>query len=123
MAEFEVRTHPVTIEEHPNADLLELARIGDYHSIVLKGQFKDGDICAYIPEASIVPDGLIAEMGLEGKLAGPEHNRVKAIRLRGVLSQELVYPTPGRTAGTDLTEELGITKWEPPNGNRPSRRT
>ena len=114
MAEFEVKTYPVTIEEHPNADLLELARIGDYYSIVLKGQFQDGDICAYIPEASIVPDNLIAEMGLEGKLAGPEHNRVKAIRLRGVLSQGLVYPAPGRPPGMDMGEELGITKWEPP---------
>ncbi len=114
MSEFEVKTYPVTIEEHPDADLLELARIGDYYSIVLKGQFQDGDICAYIPEASVVPDSLIAEMGLEGKLAGSQHNRVKAVRLRGVLSQGLVYAMPGRTPGVDVQQELGITKWEPP---------
>ena len=69
MSEFEVKTYPVIIERHPDADLLELARIGDYYSIVLKGQFQTGDTCAYIPEASIVPDSLIAKMGLEGKLA------------------------------------------------------
>ncbi len=114
MAEFEVKTYSITIEEHPGADRLELARIGDYRSIVLKGQFRDGDVCAYIPEASVVPDNLIAELGLEGKLAGPEGNRVKAIRLRGVLSQGLVYPMPGRLPGVDVGEELGITKWEPP---------
>ena len=77
MSEFEVKTYPVIIERHPDADLLELARIGDYYSIVLKGQFQTGDTCAYIPEASIVPDSLIAKMGLEGKLAGRAHNRVR----------------------------------------------
>ena len=114
MSEFEVKTYPVIIERHPDADLLELARIGDYYSIVLKGQFQTGDTCAYIPEASIVPDSLIAKMGLEGKLAGREHNRVRAIKLRGILSQGLVYPMPDHPQGMDVAEILGITKWEPP---------
>ena len=114
MSEFEVKTYPVIIERHPDADLLELARVGDYYSIVLKGQLQTGDICAYIPEASVVPDNLIAKMGLEGKLAGSAHNRVKAIKLRGVLSQGLVYPMPNHPQGMDVAEILGITKWEPP---------
>ena len=114
MSEFEVKTYPIIIERHPNADLLELARIGDYYSIVLKGQFQTGDTCAYIPEASVVPDSLIAKMGLEGKLAGRAHNRVKAIKLRGILSQGLVYPMPNHPQGMDVADILGITKWEPP---------
>ena len=114
MAEFEVRTYPIIIEEHPNADQLELARIGDYRSIIQKGKFANGDICAYIPEASIVPDDLITEMGLEGRLTGAQRNRVKAIKLRGVLSQGLIYPMPGHQSGIDVAEKLGITKWEPP---------
>ena len=114
MSEFEVKTYPVTIEKHPDADRLELACIGDYYSIVLKGQFQTGDICAYIPEASVVPASLIAKMGLEGKLAGPAHNRVKAIKLRGILSQGLVYPMPDHPQGMDVADILGITKWEPP---------
>ena len=108
MSEFEVKTYPVIIERHPDADLLELARIGDYYSIVLKGQFQTGDTCAYIPEASIVPDSLIAKMGLEGKLAGRAHNRVRAIKLRGILSQGLVYPMPDHPQGMDVAEILGI---------------
>ena len=114
MSEFEVITYPVKIEPHPNADLLECARIGDYFTVVGKGQFKDGDICAYIPEASVVPDALIAEMGLTGRLAGKKHNRVKATKLRDVVSQGLVYGMPDLAAGIDVTERLGIVKYEPP---------
>ena len=114
MSKFEVLTYPVKIEPHPDADLLECARIGDYFCIVGKNQFRDGDIAAYIPEAAIVPDQLISAMGLEGKLAGKAKNRVKAIKLRGVLSQGLVYAMPEKKAGVDVTEELGIVKYEPP---------
>lgn len=133
MAEFEVKVYKLTIEKHPNADRLELAVVGDYRSIVMKGQFKTGDLGVYIPEASVCPEWLITELGLEGKLAGKKHNRVKAVKLRGILSQGLIYPLVkqdkkvlsfddenGRPSwtyveeGDDVTEHLGITKYEPP---------
>ena len=114
MAQFEVKVYPLTILPHPNADAIELAQVGDYRSIVRKGQFQDGDLGAYIPEGSVVPAGIIAELGLEGRLSGPRHDRVKAIKLRGVLSQGLIYPAPGARPGDDLTETLGIVKYEPP---------
>lgn len=143
MASFETKVYRLEIEEHPNADRLELAKIGDYRSIVLKGQFKDGDLGVYIPEASMVPDWLIRKLGLEGKLAGKQHNRVKAVKLRGVLSQGLVLPViwknglpkidldneeeyflydfdgdieaiKSRCIGIDVARVLGITKYEPP---------
>lgn len=105
------------IEEHPNADALEIARIGngDYMALVLKGQFVSGDLAAYIPEQTIVPDCLIEEMGLVGRLSGPQKNRVKAIKLRGVLSQGLVYKARSHwKENDDVTEELGVIKYEPP---------
>jgi RNA ligase (TIGR02306 family) len=115
MADFRVLVERLTIEEHPNADRLELARVGDYQSIVLKGQFVTGDLAAYIPEAALVPEEILEELGLTGRLAGPDANRVKAIRLRSVLSQGIVYPArEGWSEGDDVTEELGITKYEPP---------
>lgn len=98
MAEFETKVYKLTIEEHPNADRLELARVGDYHSIVLKDQFKTGDLGVYIPTGAIVPEWLIKRLGLwddekeKGKLAGKDGNRVKEIRLRGQLSEGLIYP-------------------------------
>lgn len=115
MSTFAVTVERITITEHPNADALELANVGDYQAIVRKGQFQTGDLVAYIPEQALVPQKLLKEMGLEGRLAGKAKNRVKAIRLRGVLSQGLVYPAqPEWQEGADVTELLGITKWEPP---------
>ena len=92
MSTFECKVYELTISEHPNADVIELAQVGDYRSIVKKGDFKTGDLGVYIPEAAIVPDWLLEKMGLDGKLAGKKKNRVKAIKLRGILSQGLVYP-------------------------------
>lgn len=115
MAKFQVLVERLEIFPHPNADRLEYARVGDYHSIVLKGQFQTGDLAAYIPEQAIVPEAILEELGLTGRLAGSNKNRVKAIRLRGLLSQGIVYPAKlGWALGQDVTEELEIVKYEPP---------
>ena len=114
MTDIEVLTHAVTIEPHPNADRLECARIGGYIAVVPKGQLKTGDIAAYIPEQSVIPDELLEIMGLTGKLSGSKHNRVKAVKLRGVLSQGLVLPMPEQPLNLNVAKLLGIVKYEPP---------
>ena len=118
MSKFEVLVRRVEISQHPNADLIELARVDDYRCVVIKGQLQSGQLAVYIPTSAIVPEPLLAELGLVGKLAGPQHNRVKAIRLRGELSEGLVYRPetwPAHwTAGHDVTAELDIVEWEPP---------
>ncbi|MCI0693092.1 RNA ligase (ATP) [candidate division KSB1 bacterium] len=115
MSTFAVLVRHIEIFPHPNADLLELAKVDDYRCVVKKGEFKTGDLVAYIPEASLVPAPLLAEMGLTGRLAGSEKNRVKAVKLRGEVSQGLVYPArPHWKEGDDVTAELGIVKWIPP---------
>ena len=111
--DFQVLTYEAKILPHPNADKIELCQIGDFQSIVQKRTLNDGDVVAYIPEASIVPDGLLEQLGLTGKLSGKARNRVKAIKLRGVLSQGLIFPMPDKKVGEDVTEELGIIKYEP----------
>ena len=120
MAEFESKVHRIGVEPHPNADRLDLAVVGGYRCCVAKGEFKSGDLAAYIPEASICPEWLIAELGLEGRLSGSAKNRVKAVKLRGALSQGLVYPVrDGRIKGVevgvgdDVTELLELVKYEP----------
>ncbi|MEZ4451186.1 MAG: RNA ligase (ATP) [Nannocystaceae bacterium] len=115
MSTFAVVVVSAQIEPHENADALEIARVGDYRSVVRKGQFKSGDLVAYIPEQAVVPEPLLVEMGLSGRLAGKDKNRVKAIKLRGVLSQGLVIAArEGWSLGQDVREALGIVKWEPP---------
>lgn len=148
MSEFTCRVVNVRIEPHPNADAIEIARVGDFQSIVKKGQFQDGDLGVYIPEQAVLPEWLLKEMGFwdefkgRGTLSGSSGNRVKAIKLRGVLSQgimlsgakvwggkELVVGGPtvqhpdGVTwyrkvsyfkGGEDVAEFLGVVKYEPP---------
>ena len=115
MSTFTVTIIPVAIEAHPDADALEIARIGGYRSVIRKGSFRTGDLVAYIPENAVLPAPLLEELGLSGRLAGSEKNRVKAIKLRGVLSQGICYPArPEWLEGQDVAEILGIRKYEPP---------
>ena len=115
MARFDVLVRTLdAIEPHPNADRLELAVVGGYRAVVAKGVFAAGEIIAYLPEASVLPAALIEELGLTGKLAGPDHNRVHAVRLRGALSQGVVMKArAGWTVGQSVMEELGVRKFEP----------
>ena len=105
------------VESHPNADRLDLAVVGDFRCVVGKDQYKAGDLVAYVPESSILPDAVLDRLGMRGSslLGGADRNRVKAIRLRGALSQGVCYPVePDWTEGQDVAELLGITKWAPP---------
>ena len=146
MSQFECPVVRVSIEPHPNADAIELARVGGYLSVVKKGQFKDGNLAIYIPESSVVPEWLLKLLGFwdevssKGKLSGGPGNRVRAMKLRGILSQGLLlnfadhdgvphlpvqgeHPELGvdfdRTSFPDLAEGqnfaeyLGVTKYEP----------
>lgn len=117
MSEFSVNVVRVSVEPHPDPETtaLELVRVGGYLSVVRKGQFRDGDLAAYIPEASVLPQVLLEELNLVGRLGGAANNRVKAIRLRGVLSQGICYTArPGWAEGQDVARELGVIKWEAP---------
>ena len=121
MAQFEVPVVRVDrIEDHPNADALEIAVVRGYRCVVKIGAHRAGDLVAYIPEDAIVPEPLIREMKLwdeskdKGMLAGKRGDRVKAIRLRGVVSQGLLHPVEGHTEGENLAARLDIVKYEPP---------
>lgn len=123
MSTLRVTAEVLTVHEHPNADALELAQVGLYRAVVAKGAYRTGEVAVYIPEQAVLPTGLIEELGLTGRLAGPDSDRVKAIRLRGELSQGIVCRPQAladvdlaRAAldGSDFAEELGITKWVPP---------
>ncbi|WP_406180535.1 RNA ligase (ATP) [Streptomyces sp. NBC_01006] len=123
MSTLRVTAEELTVHEHPNADALELAQVGLYRAVVAKGAYRTGEFAVYIPEQAVLPADLIEELGLTGRLAGGSADRVKAVRLRGELSQGLVCRPRAladvdlaRAAeeGTDFAELLGITKWAPP---------
>ncbi|MEV5973233.1 RNA ligase (ATP) [Streptomyces sp. NPDC051921] len=123
MSTLRVTAETLTVHDHPDADALELAQVGLYRAVVAKGSYRTGDVALYIPEQAVLPAALIDELGLTGRLAGKASDRVKAVRLRGELSQGLVCLPKAvdgvdlRQAaedGTDFAELLGITKWAPP---------
>lgn len=108
------------VEEHPNADRLELARVGGYRSVVLRGKYRAGQRVVYIPENAIVPEALLRRMGLwdeeagKGRLGGKRGDRVRPIRLRGELSQGLVFEADADAAvGADMAARHGIVKYVP----------
>lgn len=101
------------IETIEGADRLELAVVGEYRSVVGKGQYQQGDLIAFIPENSVVPDAILEELNLVGKLGGTRKNRVKARKFLGYLSEGLVYPDKGWNLGDDVTEILGVKKYDP----------
>ncbi|MFI6624009.1 RNA ligase (ATP) [Streptomyces sp. NPDC050528] len=123
MSTLRVTAEVLTVHEHPNADALELAQVGLYRAVVAKGAFRTGETAVYIPEQAVLPAELIEELGLTGRLAGSNADRVRAVRLRGELSQGIVC-RPKALAdvdlaqaaldGTDFAERLGIVKWVPP---------
>ncbi|WP_030265705.1 RNA ligase (ATP) [Streptomyces sp. NRRL B-24484] len=123
MSTLRVTAEHLTILEHPNADALELAQIGLYRAVVAKGAYRTGETAVYIPEQAVLPAALIEELGLTGRLAGSNTDRVKAVRLRGELSQGIVCRpadladvdlAAAAESGEDFAERLGITKWRPP---------
>ena len=115
MATFDVRVRRLEqVFPHPNADRLELAAVGGYRCVVAKGQFQPGELIAYLPEAAILPEDLIQELGLAGKLAGPGKNRIHPVSLRGALSQGVVMKArPHWQEGQSVMEELGVVKFVP----------
>lgn len=114
MSTFEVKVRTVTqITPHPNADRLELIVIGGYMAVVQKGIHKVGDPIVYIPEDTVFTDLSIAEaLKVASYLTGKQKNRVKAIRLRGCLSQGIVLPASAfDEAKLHLYEHEGETRW------------
>ena len=121
MSNFECLIVSMIIEPHPNADKLEVARVKGYSCIVGKNQYRTGDLAVYLPIDSMIPKDILEELGLTGDLNGPKKNRVKMVKLRGVVSEGLLYPINGKKIdhmdlkeGDNVADVLKITKYETP---------
>lgn len=103
-----------SVEAHPNADLLEIVQVKGYKAIVKKGQWKAGDFCVFIEPDSVLPDKPWAAF------YRAKSSRVRAIKLRNAWSFGIVesfsnvgYDGPIEI-GLDVTDQLGIVKYEAP---------
>lgn len=95
------------------ADLIETATVLGWEIVVKKGEYRIGDLCAYIQIDTVLPDLPEYEFMRQRKF------RVRTIKLRKQISQGLIVPLPnGRwSEGDDLTELLGVKKYEKPDNN------
>lgn len=103
------------IEPIEGADAIELALIGGYRAIVKKGIFTPGGKAVYIPEDAVVPADILEAIGLTGRLAGKQKNRVKAIRMRGALSQGVVISLSQAASLIDAERAKVFTELFPEN--------
>jgi RNA ligase (TIGR02306 family) len=125
LATIQVVTDVQPIE---NADAIEKIRVLDWWCVSRKGEFSKGDRCVYFEIDSLLPASHPAfsflEKGsrkvtvlLDGG-ATAEGYRLKTVRLRGQISQGLALPVSafalGVGVGSDVSEILGVVKWEPP---------
>lgn len=102
-----------TIRPIENADAIEVATVRGWHVVVKKDEFKVGDLCVYCEIDSVLPDREEFEFLRDRKF------RIKTIKLRGQVSQGICFPLDilpegyEATLGDDITELLGIIKYEP----------
>ncbi len=113
MSTLRVITCPIlSLSPHPNADRLELATVMGWRCVVPKDRYAVGDVVTYIPVDAVLPVALSDSLGVTQYLS---KGRVRAAKLRGVISFGLVIPNEQNLpAGEDLTDALGVTKFEPP---------
>ena len=115
-------THSVNIIEiaevrpHDNAERLEIVPVNGWQAVVKKGAFKPGDRAIYIEPDYTVPTERpeFAFLAKDGK----GRHRLKAVRLRGVLSYGLLIPCPQELSlcpvGEDVMEWFDIERYVPP---------
>lgn len=124
MSEFKVPyTTIIRISEHNNADSLELAWVYGFQIVVKKNKYKAGDRIIFIPPNSVLPMKLEELLFPQGSKIVLHKHRLREIRIRGLQSQGMIVdPITIKdlininvlVPEEDLSEILGITKYEPP---------
>lgn len=118
------------------ADFIELAIVDGWKCVVKKGEFKIGHAVIYCEVDSWIPYGIapfLCKTDPPREYNGVKGERLKTVKLRGQISQGLILPLylsrserswclppawnyyPIKVSvGDDVTEMLGIQKWERP---------
>lgn len=125
------------IREIPEASAIEAAVVGGWVVVIKKGEFKVGQLAVYLEIDSWVPHEIapFLSKGQEPReYNGVKGERLRTAKFRGQISQGLLLPVYNdRTGiylmiyndevgeysltvaeGDDVTQELGIQKWEAP---------
>lgn len=100
------------------ADKIECAQVLGWEVVVRKGELKVGGLCCFVEIDSVLPEKPWSEFMRDRRF------RVRTIKLRKQVSQGLVFPLAeipelaakhgiGLCLDDDVTELLGITKYDP----------
>jgi RNA ligase (TIGR02306 family) len=106
----------VDIQPIVGADMIVRATVLAWHVVVKKNQFNVGDLCCYFEIDSLLPKQPWNEFLFK---TTSDVYRLRTVKLRGQISQGLVVSLNDlpqivdAKEGDDVTELLGITKWEP----------
>lgn len=114
----------IDIQPIEGADAIEVATVNSWQVVVKKNEFNIGDLVVYFEIDSWMPITLAPFLS-KGKEPRVYENipgeRLRTVRLRGQVSQGLILPleySPGliiqAPEGDDVTELLGIVKYDPP---------
>lgn len=103
----------VKLEKHPNADTLSIVKVFGYQVCVRTADWKDGDLGAYVVPDSLVP---IAQAEFCFLADGKSNQvRIKAKKLRGIISYGLLVHAPAEAKeGDNVSEQLGVQRYESP---------
>lgn len=95
------------------ADAIETAHVLGWQVVIKKGEYKVGDLCVYIQIDTVTPETEQFDFLRERKY------RVRTIKLRKQISQGLIVPLPAGKwkEGDDVTDVIGIKKYEKPDNN------
>ena len=101
------------------ADAIECAQVGGWKVVVKKGEFVAGQLATYYEIDSWIPENIAPFLCKDKReFNGIPGARLRTIRLRGQVSQGLLLPIPAAFAtcveGEDITEAIGVQKWEAP---------
>ncbi len=118
------------VEKHPNADRLDIAHFAGWNVVTQKGNFSPGDRAVYLPIDSVLPKELELELFPPESKIKLSKSRIKTIKIRGAISQGMLVPATDQSIvsrcgqvfiGDDITDKLGVTKYEPPVEQTPPR--
>lgn len=104
------------LEKHPNADLLDIAEVLGWQTVVKKDIHKIGDKVIFIPIDTILPKTSWSE-DFADKENPNKPIRIKNIKLRGHYSSGIILPIKlfpefiNYEVGTDVGDMLGIQKY------------
>lgn len=108
-----------------NADAIEQAIVDGWGVVVKKNEFNVGDLVIFCEIDSFIPNSIASFLTKPGKepkeYNGIRGERLRTVKLRNTLSQGLILPyslldnsAKDFSVGDDVSEYLGIIKYDPP---------